>query len=98
MSVGQQTNSSTIDATLTSLAIRIRELMDAAQNLNTLVSSGGNVLAFLESIGYSAADAATAQTLIGYINNLQGVYHGTATVAAPFNFDNALSPLWAGQV
>lgn len=101
MSVGQQANNATIDGTLTNLALQLSALMGKIRNLNTLVNNGvgGQTgTQFLESIGYDAADAATAEQLVGYLNNLQGVYYGTATVAAAFDFDNQLSVLWGGQV
>jgi hypothetical protein len=50
------------------------------------------------------SDAQMALNYIGYLNTLSGVYYGTVqqggtggTAATMYNFNNALSPLWAGQ-
>lgn len=98
MSVGVQPNSSQLDQVITQLAWNVRQVMRQIRDLNTEINQGGNAASTLETAGYAAADAATFQTLLGYLNNLSGVYYGTATVAADFDFDNALSVLWGGQV
>jgi hypothetical protein len=97
MTVGQQASSAVIDQTLTSLALQLRVVMEKLRNLNTQVNGQGNGTAYLEALGYSSTDAAAALNLVGYMSNQQGVYFGTATVSSAFNFDTALSVLWAGQ-
>jgi hypothetical protein len=96
MSVGVQPNSSQIDANLTILSNALRKVMeqltDFALQVNNMGQNG------LETAGYSAADATTALQLVGYLNTITGVYYGTASQATDFDFNNALSALWGGQV
>jgi hypothetical protein len=54
--------------------------------------------------GFSAADAQTVLNMINNMQTVQGVYKGTVqqggsggTGATLFNFEDALTPLWAGQ-
>ena len=51
------------------------------------------------------SDAALAAQYLGYMSTLGGIYYGVVqqggtggTGATTFNFDNALSPLWAGRL
>ena len=53
----------------------------------------------------SISDAALAAQYLGYMSTLGGIYYGivqqggsNGTGATLFNFDNALSPLWAGRL
>jgi hypothetical protein len=50
------------------------------------------------------SDAQYALNLLAFLNTISGCYYGTVqqggtggTGAINYNFDNALSPLWAGQ-
>lgn len=114
MTVGTQLNSGQLDATLTSLAVQTRKLMQAITDLSQSVNGTGQGLAVLERMGYSAAanpanpasmsDAAYALQLIAYLNTVAGVCNGTVqaggtggTGAVAFNYNSALSVLWAGQ-
>ncbi|SRR5260370_3300890 len=98
MTVGIQANPTSFDQTLTSLAIEARTLMRKLRDLNTQVNGPQSGSAYLQGIGYSGADAPIALQYVNYMSNIQGVYYGTAIVAAQFSFDNGLSPLWAGQI
>lgn len=108
MSVGNQLSSGAVDQILTNLSVGWRKLAEAAVNLNTEINGTGNGLAALEALGYSSAanpsnpggvsDAQYALTCIGYLTTNAGVFFGTASQGTNFNFNNALSPLWAGQV
>lgn len=104
MSVGTQASKSSVDQNLSTLAVQLRGVMQAAKSLNTYVNGQNTGLAALQALGYSAADAATALQLIGYLNTLAGAYYGTVqqggsggTGAILFNFDNALAQLWAAS-
>ena len=114
MSVGNQSTKASVDQTLSSVAVQLRNVMQMIDNLNTQVNGGGAGLAYLQGIGYgntsnpgnpgSQSDAAYAETIIGYMNTVKGVYEGTVqqggsggTGASTFDFDTALAPLWAGQ-
>jgi hypothetical protein len=97
MSVGQQISNSVIDSQLTQLSVALRDVLQKIDNFNTEINGQGDGLTYLQSIGYDAADAQTVLTLLGYLNTISGVYYGSATQAADFNFNNALSVLWAGS-
>jgi hypothetical protein len=95
MTAGQQVASTTIDNKLTTLAVALRNDCQAIANFQEYVVSLG--LAGLEAAGYSAADAQTVLNIASYLNTIAGVYKGTATQAAAFDFSNATCGLWAGQ-
>ena len=96
MAAGLQASASRIDEDITNIALAFRQVCTQARNLNTQVNGAGNGTAYLQGVGY--ADPSTALLLIGYLNNLAGVYFGTATVSSDFAFDNALAPAWGGQI
>jgi hypothetical protein len=108
MSVGPVVTSGTINTALSNFPVQLRNLMQQLANLSTSVNSTGDGLAYLEQIGFSSAansenpgdisDAQYALNLIGYLNNIAGVYFGTATVSSEFNFNNAFAPMWNGQL
>lgn len=102
MTVGSQGNQAQVNQTLTSLAIQWRNL--ALQTLQQGQYLNKEGLTGLEGMGFSAADAATVLTLINYMTTVAGCYKGTVqqggangTGAIMFNFEDALTPLWAGQ-
>lgn len=106
--VGSVIGSSQIDNILTNFAVSFRNLAQQAQNLSIEVTGQGQGLAYLESLGYSStanpanpggiSDAAWALQLVNYFGNYGGVWFGTATQGTEFNFNNAVAPLWAGQL
>lgn len=85
--VGQQPTSESINETLTSLALQMRNLMQMVANLNAQVNGANNGLAYLESIGFASAsnaanpnswsDAQYALEALAYLNQPAGVYYGT---------------------
>jgi hypothetical protein len=100
MAVGTLPTEAGVNSQLTALALTLRNNFAAITNLFTCINElGGDtgLTAGLEAIGFSAGDAATASTLLGYMNTIAGVYSGTATQPTDFNFANALSLLWGGQ-
>jgi hypothetical protein len=108
MSVGASIGVDQMNNIITAFAVRLRDLMRNISNLNLAVNGQAQGLAYLESIGYSAApdpanpggvsDAELAQNMIGYLNTVSAIYHGTATQPDTFNFDQQLSEVWGGQV
>jgi hypothetical protein len=87
MSVGVQTNKGAIDASLTDLAVTLRNLAQKANNLMTpLQASGQPIATVLAELGYATdpnpanpggvSDAAWAAQLIGYMSTMSGVYYG----------------------
>ncbi|SRR6266702_904202 len=102
MAVGQQATSQSVNAVLTSLALRLRDVCDDIRNYQSYVTSLGS--AGLVALGLSAADATAILAQANYLANVSGCYFGTVqqggtggTGAILFNFDNELSQLWAGQ-
>lgn len=90
------TNPATLNATVGQLATSWRTLSQQTKDFVTWANA--LTLAQIETLfGLSAADAATMQTFLGWLTNLEGVYFGTAIVNPAFNFDNALSIAWGGQ-
>jgi hypothetical protein len=113
MPVGTQLSRSQVDATLTALAVRMRTLMQDVTNFSLTINGTGQGLAVLAAIGYSTdanpanpasmSDAAYALQLIAYLNTPAGVCNGTVQAGGSggtgtaFNYNQALSALWAGQ-
>lgn len=95
MPVGPQIQSTQVDNILSSLAVRLRDLASDILESSAYLNNLG--LAGLETAGYSAADAQTALNDIDFMTTIAQVYKGTATQAAEFNFENALTSLWGGQ-
>jgi hypothetical protein len=101
---GSQPTAATTNQDLTNIAVAMRNVMEAASNLNKEVTGAESGLTYLESIGFGSAansdnpgavsDAQFALNMIGYLNTLALVYYGGATQPSAFNFDNALSVLW----
>lgn len=107
MPVGATIGRGQIDNTITAFAVQLRNLAAEIRNLDVSVNGQGNGLAYLESIGYDSAanpanpggvsDAQFALNMISYMHTISGVYFGTATQGTTFDFDQALSQVWAGQ-
>jgi hypothetical protein len=96
MAVGNQATSGIIDAQLTTYSLTLRNVFQNILNLNEFIGSVGT--AGLEALGYSAADAATAQAFAGNLATLAAIYQGQAVaLGLPFNFQADTFPLWAGQ-
>ena len=95
MAVGNQANNAAINSMLTQDALQLRNVCDQIRNHQTYIGTLG--LAGLEAAGFSAADAQTVLTMMGYMNSISAVYYGTGTQASASDFDQALSELWGGQ-
>jgi hypothetical protein len=108
MSVGQQATKASTDQVLSSLAVQLRNVMQQILNEWTPVNNGaaGNNVAVLTEIGYDnteetapggLTDAAYASYLLNTMNTMAQLYFGGATQASAYDFNTALSTLWAGQ-
>lgn len=97
MSVGGQPTVAGINTLLTNLAIAWRNVAQQSANLFEEVNGQGNGVAALQAIGYAPADAQTADTLIGQMNQLSQILGGTQALGAAFNFNNSFSQLWNAQ-
>jgi hypothetical protein len=100
VAVGTQVSVAQVNGQLTQLALQWRNVTQQTVNLFTTINQlgGGTGLpAGFQAAGFSAGDATTAGTLLGYMNTLAGLHNGTASQATMFNFANALSALWSGM-
>ena len=107
MAVGTQPTVPAINDQMTQLSLQWRNVAQQSLNLFTTINEFGGdtgLTAGFEAIGFSPTDAAAASSLLSYMNTLTGVYDGTVqaggsggTGATLFNYENALSILWAGQ-
>lgn len=95
MAVGNQATAAGINSMLSALAIELRNTCQAIRQQNTFMATLGQ--AGLVNAGFASTDAATAEQLMGFMNNIAAVYFGTGTQATASNFDQALSVLWGGQ-
>jgi hypothetical protein len=95
MAIGDQGTVAGINQTLTTNALAMRNLMQQILDDQEGITDLG--LAGLEALGFSSGDAANVITMFSYMNTIAGVYKGTLTQGTTFNFDNALSGLWAGE-
>ena len=102
MTVGAQGNQAQVNQTLTQLAIQWRNLAQQTLQQGQYLNKEG--LTGLEAMGFSPTDAAAVLTLVDYMMTCAGCYKGTVqqggsggTGAILFNFEDALTPLWAGQ-
>ena len=102
MAVGNQPTAQVINSTAGRIAVTMRQVMEAARDLETQVTSLGS--SGLQAAGLSSGDAASLITLVNYMSTVAGCYYGTVqqggtggTGAITFNFDNALSALWGFQ-
>lgn len=108
MPVGAVIGSDQTNNTITALAVNLRNVMTEIHRLDLSVNGQGQGLAYLESIGFGAdpnpanpggeSDAEYALAIISYLNTVAQLYFGTAAQSPPFNFDQELSQVWAGQV
>lgn len=101
MAVGNQSTVATVDNILSTLAVQLREVCDNIRKQATYLNGLG--LSGLETIGFAQPDAQAVLNNMGYLSTVAGCYYGTVqqggsggTGATLFNFDNALSGLWAG--
>src|ERR1700728_2501678 len=79
MTVGVQLNAVAVNQLITNLSVAMRDVLTDVSNLSLNVNGQGGGLAYLESIGFTAGDAATALAAISYTNTIAGVDFGTAT-------------------
>lgn len=105
MPIGAQTSIDTVNFTLTRLAVGLRDQCLAMLNFGEFINDLG--LTGLGALGYGTAgnpsnpggisDAQYVLNLVGYMTTVAQVEQGLAAQTPAFDFDNALSVLWAGQ-
>jgi hypothetical protein len=103
MSVGNQQTKAGMDNALSSFTQQLSAICQQIRDLNTQVNGTGAGAAYLANLGYtttanpdnpgSQSDQAWALQALAYLNNMSGVWFGTAEVTPPFSFDNALAQL-----
>jgi hypothetical protein len=96
MTVGVQLTKAAVDQLITNLSVQMRDVLTDVSDLSLNVNGQGGGLAYLEAIGYTAGDAATALAAISYLNTIAGVYFGTATQDSDFDFNQTLAQYWGG--
>ena len=94
MSIGNQASTGSINNMLTQYAISLRDDCQNILNLQEFITTLG--VAGLEALGFDSTDAASVVTMVSYLNTIAEVFNGTATQGTEFDFNNALSGLYAG--
>jgi hypothetical protein len=97
VSVGAQMSSATVNQSITSLSVAMRNVMTAVANLSLNVNGQGDGLEFLEGLGFDSGDAQSALNAISYLNTVAQVYFGQAVQDSDYDFNQQLSQFWAGQ-
>lgn len=102
MAIGGQTNQGNVNQDLTQLAVQWRDLVALTLQKSAFYNKIG--LAGLEALGFTATDAQAVLDTINHMATPAQVYKGTVqqggtggTGASLFNFEDYLTPLWAGQ-
>jgi hypothetical protein len=90
-----QTTSDQVNTQLGQLALQLRNTCRSIVNFSEWANTWGT--AGLEGIGFSADDAQAVLNACGLLANVAGVFFGTATQGANYDFDNAVSTLYGGQ-
>lgn len=110
MAAGNQPTRVQLDNTLSQLAVQLRELCQQilwqqAQAIK-LGTAGLEALSpgAVTAIAYTSPEATDVLARLGYMATVAGCYKGTVqqggtggTGASLFNFEDALTSLWAGQ-
>lgn len=97
MAVGNQASVATVNQELSDIAVAMRNVLQRASNMSRWINGQGGGQASLVAMGFSSQDAAAVLTNLSYLNTVSALYFGDAAQPAPFNFNNQLSQLWAGQ-
>lgn len=95
MAIGSQASVASINNTLTTYAVGLRGLCQNIANFQVFVVTLGS--AGLQAIGFSSPDATALLNMASTLNTMAGLFNGTATQATQYNFNNALSSVYAGQ-
>jgi hypothetical protein len=93
--VGTLTTVNSINQSAGQAALNLRNACQAILNLQEYITTIGT--SGLETIGFTADDAATLITAINYMNTIAEVFEGTVPQTPAFNFDNAISVLYGAQ-
>ena len=100
--VGNPPQQGQVNSTLSALALDLRDVCGRIANFQTWLTTTGQ--GGLESLGFTQADAAAVLQMASYLSTVAGCYNGAVqqggqggTGAIEFDFDNALSAVWAGQ-
>jgi hypothetical protein len=95
MAVGDQADITRVNTQLSSIALQLRnwstQALNYAHYLNKIGQTG------LENMGYTPADAQQVILQADYMQTIAQIYVGQATQATVFDFNDALSSLWAAQ-
>lgn len=89
MAVGNPVDVGGLNAQLGDAAVTLRAAMEQIMTLWSFVQPTGE--AGLEALGFSAADATSYFNASNYLQTVAGLYFGTGTQPAAFDFDSALA-------
>jgi hypothetical protein len=102
MTVGAQATQAQVDSFLSATALELRNMATKILQQQAFLNKLG--ITGLGVAGYTAADAQTVLDNVNHMATVMGVYKGTVqqggtggTGATLFNFEDYLTPLWAGQ-
>lgn len=96
MAAGNQPTQAQVNATVGGYATQLRALFQGIQNFEAWLSAFGGATS-LETLGFTAGDAATIVSATGNMSALAGIYAGTGTQAEAFNYEANSNALWGGQ-
>jgi hypothetical protein len=93
MAIGLPPDQQGLNAEITAAAVALSAANSGAaalaRKINKLQATGQ-----LAAIYPNAPDQQAAATLAGWLANLSGVFYGTATQAAAFDYDDGLTPYY----
>jgi hypothetical protein len=96
VSAGIQPSQAQVNQNAGALALNLRAAMLAIVNFQAWLAAT-QTSASLQTLGFSAADAATLISSVGNMATLAAIYQGTATQPATFNYEANSNALWGGQ-
>jgi hypothetical protein len=96
MTAGNQPSVSGINSAVAGFAVTLRDTFADIVQFNAWLAAYGSAAA-LETLGFTAGDAAVIVSSMGNLATLASVAAGTATQPAEFNYVANTEVLWGGQ-
>jgi hypothetical protein len=96
--IGIQTNAVQLNGVAGDIALKMRNICQAAMALNEYITTVGGATGLQDpTIGFDSADATAFATAVNYLATISALYFGTASQPTNFDFDNAVSALYGGN-
>jgi hypothetical protein len=92
MAIGYPKDKSSIDGMLGDIALNLNRAFRRAVQLGTELTAYTD--AQLTTAGYSAGEVATLRTMVTDLNQLNGIYTGTAALGSAKDFRTNIRPMW----